>query len=153
MQSWIVSIVTPVLSVTWSFRNHANMLICCSRNISYYYQCWQWKMFWLINLKPLSWLKVLISFKTLLHGTLFLHTLAAYNMSLSLNLSLSITHLYLFFYLFFLTHKQKPSIKCCRRNFGNYKSTSGFVSEPLIISANDILYVPLRLRLPLHFSV
>jgi len=21
------------------FRNHSNMLICCSRNISYYYQC------------------------------------------------------------------------------------------------------------------
>ena len=23
------------------FRNHFNMLICCSRNISYYYQCWK----------------------------------------------------------------------------------------------------------------
>jgi len=29
-----------VFSVTWSFRNHSNMLICSSRNISYYYQCW-----------------------------------------------------------------------------------------------------------------
>jgi len=28
-----------VFSVTWSFRNHSNMMICCSRNISYYYQC------------------------------------------------------------------------------------------------------------------
>ncbi len=27
-----------VFSVTWSFRNHSNMVICCSRNISYYYQ-------------------------------------------------------------------------------------------------------------------
>ncbi len=26
-------------SVTWSFRNHCNMLICCLRNISYY--CWK----------------------------------------------------------------------------------------------------------------
>ncbi len=33
MQSWIFSIITLVFSVTWSFRNHSNMLICCSRNI------------------------------------------------------------------------------------------------------------------------
>ncbi len=32
-QSWIFSIITPVFSVTWSFRNHSNMLIFCSRNI------------------------------------------------------------------------------------------------------------------------
>ncbi len=32
-QSWIFSIITPVFSVTWSFRNHSNMLICCLRNI------------------------------------------------------------------------------------------------------------------------
>ncbi len=29
-QSWIFSIITPVFSVTWSFRNHSNMLIWCS---------------------------------------------------------------------------------------------------------------------------
>ncbi len=29
-QSWDFSIITPVFSVTWSFRNHSNMLICCS---------------------------------------------------------------------------------------------------------------------------
>ncbi len=28
-----------VFSVTWSFRHHYNMLIC-SRNMYYYYQCW-----------------------------------------------------------------------------------------------------------------
>jgi len=33
----------PVFSVTWSFRNYSNMLIWCSRNISYYYQCWKKK--------------------------------------------------------------------------------------------------------------
>ncbi len=33
--------ITPVISVTWSFRNHSNMLICHSRNISHYYQCWK----------------------------------------------------------------------------------------------------------------
>ncbi len=27
MQSWIFSIITPIFSVTWSFRNHSNMLI------------------------------------------------------------------------------------------------------------------------------
>jgi len=27
----------PVFRVTWSFRNHFNMLTWCSRNISYYY--------------------------------------------------------------------------------------------------------------------
>ncbi len=26
--------------LTWSFRNHSNMLICCSRNIFVYYWCW-----------------------------------------------------------------------------------------------------------------
>ncbi len=31
-----------VFSVTWSFSNNYNILICCSRNISYYYhQCWK----------------------------------------------------------------------------------------------------------------
>ncbi len=30
MQSWISGIITPVFSVTWSFRNHSNMMICCS---------------------------------------------------------------------------------------------------------------------------
>ncbi len=39
--SWIFNIITTVVSVTWSLRNHSNMLICCSRNISYYYQCWK----------------------------------------------------------------------------------------------------------------
>ncbi len=41
MQSWIFSIITPVFSVTRSFRNHSNMQICCSRNMSCYYQCKQ----------------------------------------------------------------------------------------------------------------
>ncbi len=41
MQSWIFSIITPVFSVTWSFRNHSNMLICCSGNVSYCFQCWK----------------------------------------------------------------------------------------------------------------
>uniref|UniRef100_A0A673L712 Calcium channel, voltage-dependent, beta 2b n=1 Tax=Sinocyclocheilus rhinocerous TaxID=307959 RepID=A0A673L712_9TELE len=31
------STITSVFSVTWSFRNHSNMLICCSRNFSYDY--------------------------------------------------------------------------------------------------------------------
>jgi len=29
---------------TWSFRNHSNMAICCSRNIPYYYDQF-WKPF------------------------------------------------------------------------------------------------------------
>jgi len=29
------------LSMTWSFRIHSNMMIWCSRNIQYYYQCWK----------------------------------------------------------------------------------------------------------------
>jgi len=36
-QNWIFSIITPVFSVTWSFRNHSDMWICCSRNIYHYY--------------------------------------------------------------------------------------------------------------------
>ncbi len=51
-QSWIFSIITPVFSVTWSFRNHTNMLIFCSRNISDYYWCWQ--VVWHNPQKPLA---------------------------------------------------------------------------------------------------
>jgi len=60
-QSWFFSIITPVFSVTWSFRNHSNMMICCSRNISLYYQCWKqllkglvhfWKKLLLIIYSP-----------------------------------------------------------------------------------------------------
>ncbi len=32
MQSWNFSIVSQVFSVTWSFRNHSNMMICCSKH-------------------------------------------------------------------------------------------------------------------------
>jgi len=43
LTSWLIffliAIITPVFSVTWSFRNHFNVLIWCSRNISYY-KCW-----------------------------------------------------------------------------------------------------------------
>ncbi len=35
------AIITPVFSVTWFHRNHSNMLLWCSRNISDYYQCWK----------------------------------------------------------------------------------------------------------------
>ncbi len=34
-------VITPVFSVTWSFRNYSNMWNWCSRNISDYYQCWK----------------------------------------------------------------------------------------------------------------
>ncbi len=65
-QSCIFSIITPVFSVTWSFKNHSNMLICCSRNI-YYYQCWKllccfiflWKMWYhsvLGKIKKYKWI-------------------------------------------------------------------------------------------------
>ncbi len=43
------AIVTPVFRVKWSFRNHSNMVIWCSRNISYYYKCWKQRcliLFW-----------------------------------------------------------------------------------------------------------
>jgi len=33
-------IISPVFSVTWSSRNHSNMLIWCSI-VSYYYLCWK----------------------------------------------------------------------------------------------------------------
>jgi len=36
----LFSIINPVFSVTWSFRNHSNMPIWCSRNIPYCSQCW-----------------------------------------------------------------------------------------------------------------
>ncbi len=42
MQTWISSIIIPV----WFFRNNSNMLILCSRNISYIYQCRKWHIFY-----------------------------------------------------------------------------------------------------------
>jgi len=51
-QSWIFSIITPVFSVTWSFRNHSNMLIFCWRNISDYYQCWKQSCYFIFLWKP-----------------------------------------------------------------------------------------------------
>jgi len=55
-------VMTPeniwTLSVTWSFRNLSNMLICCSRNISYYYQCWKQCCFLWKPFKSLVWAKV-----------------------------------------------------------------------------------------------
>ncbi len=36
---WIFSIISPVFSVTWSFRNHSNILMWCLANIYSYYQC------------------------------------------------------------------------------------------------------------------
>ncbi len=60
MQIWIFSIITPVFSITWSFRNHSNMLICCSINISYYYQCWKQLCCLILLVKP--WYFVLSGF-------------------------------------------------------------------------------------------
>ncbi len=47
------------------FRNHNNMLICCSRNISDYYQCWKqlccpiflWKPWHLLFFRILWWIE------------------------------------------------------------------------------------------------
>ncbi len=47
MRSCIFSIITPVFSVTWFFRNHSNMMVCCSRNISDYYQWWKQLCCWI----------------------------------------------------------------------------------------------------------
>jgi len=45
-ESWIFNIITvadytSVLCNTWSFRNQSKMLILCSKNINYYFQCWK----------------------------------------------------------------------------------------------------------------
>ncbi len=47
------------------FRNHYNMLICCSRNISDYYQCWKqlccpiflWKPWYILFFRILWWIE------------------------------------------------------------------------------------------------
>ncbi len=41
--------IFSVFSVTWSFRNHSNMPICCSRNIYGYYHRW-WKQLCLLHI-------------------------------------------------------------------------------------------------------
>ncbi len=38
---WFISVIKAEFSSHMIFRNHNNMLICCSRNISDYYQCWK----------------------------------------------------------------------------------------------------------------
>ncbi len=38
MQNWIFSIITPVFSVTWSFRNHSTMLIWLLKKEHYFYK-------------------------------------------------------------------------------------------------------------------
>ncbi len=40
---WNIMIIQKscFLNFTLSFGNHFNILICCSRNIPYYYQCWK----------------------------------------------------------------------------------------------------------------
>jgi len=64
-ESWIFSIITPVFSVTWFFRNQYNMILC-SINISD--NCWKQSFFFLWNLSlwlliklihP-CWIKVII---------------------------------------------------------------------------------------------
>ncbi len=41
-KSWIFSShIFSVFSITWSFRNHSNMLIWCSINVSYDKRCWK----------------------------------------------------------------------------------------------------------------
>ncbi len=47
------------------FRNHSNMLICCSRNISDYYQCWKqlcctiflWKLWYILFFRIHRWIE------------------------------------------------------------------------------------------------
>ncbi len=47
------------------FRNHSNMLICCSRNISDYYQCWKqlccpiflWKRWYILFFRLHRWIE------------------------------------------------------------------------------------------------
>ncbi len=47
------------------FRNHNNMLICCSRNISDYYQCWKqlcctiflWKLWYILFFRIHRWIE------------------------------------------------------------------------------------------------
>ncbi len=56
MQSRIFSIIPPVFSLTWSFRNHSNMLIFSSRKMSYYYhQYWEQLLNILHKLDTLAW--------------------------------------------------------------------------------------------------
>ncbi len=56
--------IWPNMIVTWSFRNHSNMLIYCSRNISDYYQCWKqlcctiflWKWWYFLFFRIHRWI-------------------------------------------------------------------------------------------------
>jgi len=34
-----ISNLTQIFSVTWSYRNHSNMMIWCSRNIFFFIKC------------------------------------------------------------------------------------------------------------------
>jgi len=41
IQSWIFSIITPVFSVTWFFRNPSNDDLVKKKKSYYYDQCWK----------------------------------------------------------------------------------------------------------------
>ncbi len=72
-QNIILSIITPVFSVTWSFRNHSNMLICCSNCFFYCYQC-------LKHLKLTVCVETVITFSTITKKTV--HKIWPYNIFL-----------------------------------------------------------------------
>jgi len=42
-----MQLILNLFSVTWSFRNHSYMLVWCSRNSSFYYQCWKQLCSWI----------------------------------------------------------------------------------------------------------
>ncbi len=77
-QNIILSNITPVFSVTWSFRNHSNMLICCSKNIFYCYQC-------LKHLKLTVCVETVIPFSTITKKTV--HKIWPYHFFYTLSLS------------------------------------------------------------------
>ncbi len=87
MQSWIFSIIIPVFSVTWSFRNHYNMLICCSRKNSHYYKCWKLFFRILSLIENAHRFKILIAFARkiflrpqMLKSSVYIIALINYNM-------------------------------------------------------------------------
>ncbi len=102
------------------FRNHNNMLICCSRNISDYYQCWKqlcctiflWKLMhfisqdsqinrkfkrtafiWNIEIKSQSWQKVICDYDYVIERQNYEMKLRFFNYIIFIFIILTFSHM------------------------------------------------------------
>ncbi len=114
MQNWIFSIITPVISVTWSFRNHYNMLICSLINFSYYplVKLWNKKLYFLVQASNcFTWEYYLTAIWALfLHFEHDYYLLAFKNMYISIHFFPWLSPTTTFCFIVYMSHKSKTNL-------------------------------------------